>query len=480
LITVLGQNRINHRVVFALAVIVASQWWMVHLAIGWTQSAARTYWDVVPVAALLAIPAGIGLLVVRDLNCAQYAGTRPLAVVLLAGLIMRLPWYGATGPYEDDYYRYLWDGAVLLAGHNPYAFPPTTAMSGEGLPAALAPLAAQAKDILKFINFPELVTIYPGTAQLAFAISNIIAPLNLDALRFVFLIADVAAFFMLARLLAELDRPPVLAALYWLNPLVVWSTQATVHVDALLPPFVLATCLYAWRQRYTTAAISLAFAVGVKLWPVLLVPVLARHAISSKRNLAIPAIAFLALTTVLTAPLAYSALFGVRSGLVAYSQHWWVNNGPFSWISWGVYQLTAGDPLGQRALRFVLVAIVGAIAVLVARRPPRDLRHLLTAATTVAATTFYFAPAQFPWYALWFLPLAAATECLPLLLASVTLAEYFFIFPMISRGIGWAHAYAVAFLHALPVWGWLTWRWLSPGFQTPAALKPRPPSPSAS
>ena len=75
------------------------------------------------------------------------------------------------------------------------------------------------------------------------------------------------------------------------------------------------------------------------------------------------------------------------------------------------------------------------------------------------AGIFYLAPAQFPWYALGFLGLAAPLRCWPLLLASVTLPTYYLFFPLWESDDADTFQYGVAFLHALPVWCWLAWRY---------------------
>ena len=45
-----------------------------------------------------------------------------LVLMLLTGLLMRLLLFGTNPILEIDYYRYLWDGAVLAQGFNPYLF----------------------------------------------------------------------------------------------------------------------------------------------------------------------------------------------------------------------------------------------------------------------------------------------------------------------------------------------------------------------
>ena len=50
-----------------------------------------------------------------------------LGVVILTGLALRLIMIPSVPALEDDVYRYLWDGAVVATGHNPYAVAPERA-----------------------------------------------------------------------------------------------------------------------------------------------------------------------------------------------------------------------------------------------------------------------------------------------------------------------------------------------------------------
>ncbi|MHC4779714.1 MAG: hypothetical protein ACYTFG_14155, partial [Planctomycetota bacterium] len=54
-----------------------------------------------------------------------------LVWVFLVGVVLRGLTLISTPMLENDYYRYLWDGAVVSRGYNPYAYSPKGAHSGE-------------------------------------------------------------------------------------------------------------------------------------------------------------------------------------------------------------------------------------------------------------------------------------------------------------------------------------------------------------
>lgn len=422
-------------------------------------AAVKDIFDVAPLVGLLSAPALMGLFFARS-QLRQAQGRWPFCFMIGLGFVMRLVWFGAPPPLEDDFYRYLWDGAVVAAGVNPYALSPEEIVRDAPAPPAIAALAAAGKSTLDHINFPEYTTIYPGAAQVAFAAAYVLAPWSVGGLRIVFLLADVAALGLVLFLLRELGQPRIMAGLFWCNPLVVLASIAAVHVDALLGPLMLGALVAAHRIKPVLCAALLALAVGVKIWPALLAPLLARAQFGDWRRLALAAAVLAIVAGAALTPLLAAASLPNRSGLVAYASLWHSNNAPFAWLT-ELFGAFAGDSAfwTKNALRFLSGFAAAATAAIIAVRPVHDLRDLLARALVVAATVFYLSPAQFPWYALWFLPLAAVAQSWPLLLASATLPLYYLFFPLAEMGQRAVFQNGVAFLHAAPVWAWLLWRW---------------------
>ena len=145
--------------------------------------------DVLPLVLLLAVPAAVALAVAPRLGDIA-PSAMSMGVMVAVGVAMRLVWFGTPAPLEDDYLRYLWDGGVVAAGHNPYRLAPSDILRGGPHVAPLDALAEQAPFILARVNFPDLSTIYPATAQLAFAVAHRISPWSIEGLRVVFLAAD--------------------------------------------------------------------------------------------------------------------------------------------------------------------------------------------------------------------------------------------------------------------------------------------------
>jgi alpha-1,6-mannosyltransferase len=430
----------------ALALVI-SQIAVIRLYGGVSAGEVPTIASVLPLVLLLALPtlACVGL---ARRFAALPATPMLLAAVAATGLAMRLPFFGQPAVLEDDHFRYLLDGAMVAHGFNPHTRAPLELLQATGLSPDLAQVVNSGRDVIAKVNFPDLRSMYPGASQLIFASAHFIAPWSLDGLRFVMMLCEIATFGLLVLLLRRTGRSRLWSALYWCNPLMAFTLTGQAHVDAAMPPLVIASLLLAAARRPAGAGIALGLAIGVKFWPVLLAPLLARMVGPSLRPVIIGSAAGGLTALALCLPAALSSV-NADSGLSAYASGWSVNNMPFAWASWLLY--TVAPEGGERLLRLALALIVGAAALAVATRPVKNLEAAVGRALVVAALLFYLSPAQFPWYAAWFIPLAAAAGNRPLLLASATLPVYYLFFPLAAVGGREIHGYGLAALHVLPV-----------------------------
>ena len=430
------------------AALVANQVVLVSIVSRITDPGAKT-----PLVFVLALSAGLALVLAPSLR--RIDSTRKtLLFIFVAGLLMRAVWFGATAAIEDDYNRYMWDGAVVAHALDPYRYAPQLFLSADAFPKEYAAIAGAGRSTLALVNFPHLGSLYPSVAQLSFALAYFIAPFNLDALRAVFLAAEIVTFLLLIALFAEMKISPLWSALYWWNPLPIFTLIGMAHVDALVPPFVLGAILLAKRAWPNAAVAMLGAGAGVKIWPLLLAPLFIMPLIRQPKRLACAALVFVAVLALAIGPLMLS-VFHPSSGLAAYTASWDVNNAFFAWGIHGLELALGDEEPAQTLLRSLLAVATAGTALFVALRRQQQEHDLVCGALIVSATVFYLSPAQFPWYAAWFLPLATLLRSWPLLLASATLPLCYLVDPLWQAGWGSAYHYGVAFLHSVPVFLWL-------------------------
>ncbi|MEM9097276.1 MAG: glycosyltransferase 87 family protein [Pseudomonadota bacterium] len=354
-------------------------------------------------------------------------------IILVLGALMRLVLLASDPILELDFYRYIWDGAAVSAGLNPYSTPPEAAISGAAGPAWSA-LAARSAGLAEAITYPHLSTIYPPIAQLGFALAHWIDPWGLTGLRLVLLSAEVAGVFLLIRLLDALGRNRAWVAVYWCNPLVAKELVNSAHMEALLLPFLTGAVLLAVQKRQIAASAVLALAAAVKVWPLVLAPILLAGA-TWRRWIAASAMLVM-LTLILFAPILMSRL-DQGSGFVAYASWWERNAALFPLITLAMDGLIAQtgayliDP--GRVARLVVAAMVAGAALWLAR--PGAAR-VVSGTVAVIALLLLLSPTGYPWYYAWLLPFLCVIPNRGLVLLGALLPLYYLRFAMVDWGLG--------------------------------------------
>lgn len=196
-----------------------------------------------------------------------------------AAFVFRLALLFAWPNLSDDYFRFVWDGRLLVHGINPYLV----------LPADLiqSPQAAGAgltEDLYRQLNSPHYYTVYPPVSQALFAVAAGLFPHSLlgsvVVMRLFILMAEAGTIYLLIRLTRRLQLPKSAVLLYALNPLVIVELTGNLHFEAVMVVFCLAA-LYGLGgnrikkpARWLASALSLALSVATKLLPLMFLPLL--------------------------------------------------------------------------------------------------------------------------------------------------------------------------------------------------------------
>ncbi|MDB2438645.1 glycosyltransferase 87 family protein [Hellea sp.] len=327
-----------------------------------------------------------------------------LPFMLLLGLVLRGVFFGSDAVYENDYKRYLWDGAVVAVGSDPYHYSPTDVFDASHVGvsstpdlAKLAVLSNQADYITGEINSPDLTTIYPPAAQGVFALAYLIAPFKTWGLAAVFLGFELLGLIALLAGLRARGQPLIWSALYWLNPVIIFTTYNMLHMDVLLVAPLLAALLWAGK-RPIIGAIMLSLAAAVKIWPLLLAPVLFRE----WRHRPIIYISVAVLVAVLTALSLLPMLLTLKdnAGLVAYSATWENSSFLFRVVEGGLGLFTE---YSDKITRIFVALSLTSMSLWLGFRSPRSSELMPVHLLLLAAALVFLSPTGYPWYFIWFL-----------------------------------------------------------------------------
>ena len=256
------------------------------------------------VLALLAIAFGLHLWSLRQVlrSANQASVTRG---ILLGAILYRVILLPSLPIQEVDIYRYLWDGAVVADGGNPYRFSPQQVLStSQGNDSthrlkALVDLQARSaacEETLRRIHYGELITVYPPVSQAVFGAAAFVLPdrislyLRVVAMKVVLTLFDLLTVCLLLGILRRVGFHAGWAILYAWSPLVLKEFANSGHLDSIavcLTTGAVFSQLRANRGDTTgsrlswsvLSAVLLGWGVGAKLYPVVLIPVLSLWAV---------------------------------------------------------------------------------------------------------------------------------------------------------------------------------------------------------
>ncbi len=236
---------------------------------------------------------------------------------------------------SDDYFRFLWDGQLLLQGINPFTVLPSTLAAA---PQQLESLGLSAQWFLQ-LNSPDYFTIYPPILQGIFMLGASAGSIlgGVWVMKAVVLAGEITTLFLLRQLLVQLGKPSQWVLWYGLNPLVIVELCGSLHFEALMIPFLLAAVHLLLRKKLLLSSIFLGLSVATKLLPLMFLPFLLWR-LGWKR-------AFLyATTTGITVLLLFSPLLseemimGFRKSLELYVNRFEFNASIWYVIRWFGYQ----------------------------------------------------------------------------------------------------------------------------------------------
>ncbi len=196
---------------------------------------------------------------------ARRSGRGPaVALVIFGALLVRLVLLPAPHELSEDAARYHWDGKVLAAGINPYLYPPSA--------TELDDLRGDDLDELISDKSRRHLTVYPPLAELVFTAGYLLTPGRLLGMQLLWMLAELAAWLILARELSATDRPRHRLLLLAFSPLLVFAGYLPGHVDLLYLPFVAGFLVAVRGDRPVVAGLMIGLAALVKPFPLLLLP----------------------------------------------------------------------------------------------------------------------------------------------------------------------------------------------------------------
>ena len=193
---------------------------------------------------------------------------------LLAGLsiLFRLVLLVAIPALSQDFYRFIWDGRLLLENFNVYLFTPKSFIEAGNYPIAQAQQLFDGMGSLSAGNH----TNYPPLNQLVFAVAGLFAGQSIlgsvVVMRLIIILADIGTLWFGSKLLKQLNISKHYIFYYVLNPFIILELTGNLHFEAVMLFFIVLSLYLVQNNKWKWAAVALAFSVSIKLIPLIFLP----------------------------------------------------------------------------------------------------------------------------------------------------------------------------------------------------------------
>lgn len=197
-------------------------------------------------------------------------------VLFKIGLLFRLIFLFTTPALSQDFYRFIWDGNIILQSLNPYQFKPNDIIetvvrfpNANYLYQKMGSLSAS-----HFSNYPPINQFFFTIAAFFGGKSVFVSTLFL---RVFIILADVGIYFYGKKMLLHFNINTKAIFWYFLNPLVILELTGNLHFEGVMLFFFCVGLYFLIQKKNLYAGLFIAISISVKLLPLLLLPLFLKN-----------------------------------------------------------------------------------------------------------------------------------------------------------------------------------------------------------
>jgi len=173
---------------------------------------------------------------------------------------------------SQDFYRFIWDGRMLLQGFNPYLYTVQSFIETGNLPIDNAEELYHGMGLLNASHF----TNYPPINQLCFVIANLFPGNSILSsvigLRLIVIAADFGVLYFGSKLLNNLNLNRYNIFWYLLNPFIIIELTGNLHFEGVMIFFLVWSLFLLQKGKWQWSAVVLALSISTKLIPLIFLP----------------------------------------------------------------------------------------------------------------------------------------------------------------------------------------------------------------
>ena len=286
---------------------------------------------------------------------------------------------------SDDVYRFIWDGRLLINGHNPFDFLPSHYIEND------ISISGIDQSLFEKLNSPEYFTIYPPIAQGVFAISCWLFPSSIlgsaITMKVFLFLCELGSLFFIKKLLERFHLSAKNILLYALNPLIIIELCGNLHFEAAMIFFLLMAIYFLSfgiqkvipnhlannfskvlegnlnlpSKHLIFSAIAIAFSVASKLLPLIFLPFFIKR-LGWKKSFQYFTITGIVIV-LLFAPLLSGVFFdNFGKSLDLYFQKFEFNASIYYLVRWVGYQRVGYNWIQEAGPTLAMIVLLGILA----------------------------------------------------------------------------------------------------------------------
>lgn len=194
---------------------------------------------------------------------------------ILSSILFRALLLFSVPALSDDFYRFVWDGRLLAAGHHPFAEVPAYYINHN------MPIPGLDSELYNKLNSKIYFTVYPTLAQFIFWLSVKISPDSIYGsmvvIKGIVFGFEIGTIFLLTKILSHYNIAHSNILIYALNPLVILELTGNLHLEGVMIFFLLLAIYFLLQQRWALSTVFYALSVSTKLIPLIFLPLLLRQ-----------------------------------------------------------------------------------------------------------------------------------------------------------------------------------------------------------
>lgn len=305
------------------------------------------------------------------------------------GILLRLLLIASLPKLSDDFYRFIWDGRLLLNFEDPYKYLPAHHLD-QGLTGI-------SQSLYEKLNSPDYFTVYPPFNQIFFFVSVLFSPgsvmWSVVILRVIMLIFEWGNISLIRKLLRHYNLPQKYGLLYALNPLVIFEVTGNLHFEGMMVHFLLLALWYYEQQKLNRSAFFFGLSVATKFLPLVFLPLLLRK-IGLKKTVIYGLIVAAVLAATFLPLINTAHIWAIKDSMELYFQKFEFNGSIYYLARWYGFE-TEGHNIIAKSGKWMMYATLGTILLYSLIGKKKDWPRQMI---WVWALYLLFATTVHPWY----------------------------------------------------------------------------------